>query len=693
MANVPINSLTAETVLAVNSRFELQRNPAQGGESRSATLDEMLLKSGPYIDERQSAVNLLDWSDIDGSDGSTDVSASVQAWQDTARATGRVAIAPARILGLATAISIKAPTIGTGGRTGYGTGDATQFSTTFKNIGINNPVTPMLLIDNTSDFYNRSMVKGIVIDGNYLAATRQCLGLYANGELGVGSVEMFQFEDIFALRCFTGLRIFGWTGLLRNCSASANREFGLNLIMSNAVTVQGGRLNAGVSGAWGARVQGANAGGVGSANAVKFIGVTFQSDLNASNGLDVTEEIHDCSVDSCYFEKHSGGVSGADHTANDFPTANTFHIRVGVRSRDGGVRTVDGTSAERAAWNFGIDNCLFTGGSGETSAYKGRRVYFGNVQGVKLNADFQNARLEVSDECLDISGAVTGQVDSVLNGDGSYLKSYNYGHVAIDSTGSMGRAARSFIPNPNNHGAASGKVRGYQLSYRHTSITIANETTVTRDGIQSLKIIRAGDSTTSVGRGWYARPYGQHALGLNNKTVFFTGWMYIPNMGQYVANTGGPSFGFYSNGNIYAYALGSAGMPYIRVDRWFRFCVWHKLTSAGGYWGPYIAPLSYGSNPGAVDHHVFVSDLALFVNPPSFTDIMAGRYSFAGEAGRIEGSAFVADDSAAPTSTELHHEVGDKVYNSAPAAGGNVGWVCTTAGAPGTWKQFGAIEA
>jgi hypothetical protein len=38
-------------------------------------------------------------------------------------------------------------------------------------------------------------------------------------------------------------------------------------------------------------------------------------------------------------------------------------------------------------------------------------------------------------------------------------------------------------------------------------------------------------------------------------------------------------------------------------------------------------------------------------------------------------------------------EVGDKVYNSAPAAGGYIGWVCTAAGTPGTWKTFGAITA
>lgn len=40
-------------------------------------------------------------------------------------------------------------------------------------------------------------------------------------------------------------------------------------------------------------------------------------------------------------------------------------------------------------------------------------------------------------------------------------------------------------------------------------------------------------------------------------------------------------------------------------------------------------------------------------------------------------------------------KVGDIVWNTVPAAGGAsyVGWVCTTAGTPGTFKGFGLIEA
>lgn len=43
--------------------------------------------------------------------------------------------------------------------------------------------------------------------------------------------------------------------------------------------------------------------------------------------------------------------------------------------------------------------------------------------------------------------------------------------------------------------------------------------------------------------------------------------------------------------------------------------------------------------------------------------------------------------------TEGTWGVGDRVYNTAPTASGYIGWVCVTAGTPGTWKGFGTIQA
>jgi hypothetical protein len=47
--------------------------------------------------------------------------------------------------------------------------------------------------------------------------------------------------------------------------------------------------------------------------------------------------------------------------------------------------------------------------------------------------------------------------------------------------------------------------------------------------------------------------------------------------------------------------------------------------------------------------------------------------------------------SSAPVSGD--YIIGDIVWNTSPVAGGTIGFVCTTAGTPGTWKTFGAISA
>lgn len=55
-----------------------------------------------------------------------------------------------------------------------------------------------------------------------------------------------------------------------------------------------------------------------------------------------------------------------------------------------------------------------------------------------------------------------------------------------------------------------------------------------------------------------------------------------------------------------------------------------------------------------------------------------------------QGIKGVGTRAAAPSSGA--HVVGEVVLNADPIAGGKVGWVCITAGTPGTWKAFGAID-
>jgi hypothetical protein len=65
----------------------------------------------------------------------------------------------------------------------------------------------------------------------------------------------------------------------------------------------------------------------------------------------------------------------------------------------------------------------------------------------------------------------------------------------------------------------------------------------------------------------------------------------------------------------------------------------------------------------------------------------------------IEAVAVVTGGVAMPFDTGLAAPVdgtwalGFIRFNSAPVLGGNVGWICTTGGTPGTWAEFGFISA
>ena len=52
----------------------------------------------------------------------------------------------------------------------------------------------------------------------------------------------------------------------------------------------------------------------------------------------------------------------------------------------------------------------------------------------------------------------------------------------------------------------------------------------------------------------------------------------------------------------------------------------------------------------------------------------------------------IFSDSLAPTTANNAYRVGDICFNNAASAGGPLGWVCTTAGSPGTWTEFGEVN-
>lgn len=95
---------------------------------------------------------------------------------------------------------------------------------------------------------------------------------------------------------------------------------------------------------------------------------------------------------------------------------------------------------------------------------------------------------------------------------------------------------------------------------------------------------------------------------------------------------------------------------------------------------------AFGTDPAGTTFEVYVHAFSISeVNPQQkYTAIAQNRLT-----SRQEGRGRVYM-SAPPTSG--YWAVGEIVWNSAPTAGGYVGWICITAGSPGTWKGFGQIQ-
>jgi hypothetical protein len=79
--------------------------------------------------------------------------------------------------------------------------------------------------------------------------------------------------------------------------------------------------------------------------------------------------------------------------------------------------------------------------------------------------------------------------------------------------------------------------------------------------------------------------------------------------------------------------------------------------------------------------------------PSTVRELAAYEPTTTGAIAALGGAApgpFTPNGTQAPTTGTWAY--GNLFWNSAPTPGGVIGWVCTTAGTPGTWKGWGLIS-
>ena len=117
--------------------------------------------------------------------------------------------------------------------------------------------------------------------------------------------------------------------------------------------------------------------------------------------------------------------------------------------------------------------------------------------------------------------------------------------------------------------------------------------------------------------------------------------------------------------------------------------------------GTMSTPLTYGEEDYTLGFNGFMSvrrfkltgkyaqGYDILPNGSIYEDTYAGNLRYKTQSGSVQE---VSDRKMSAPPTNSTYYVGDKVYNSAPASGSYIGWVCVAGGTPGTWKGFGLIE-
>ena len=123
----------------------------------------------------------------------------------------------------------------------------------------------------------------------------------------------------------------------------------------------------------------------------------------------------------------------------------------------------------------------------------------------------------------------------------------------------------------------------------------------------------------------------------------------------------------------------------IYAGRWYR-AVWVAPGSSTSNLGLIISVNTTGVQLNVCKFQQYTGPATDPTTAAIANAMLAGAYN-----PKIKAQRQFAEFTSVPTSGTW--AVGDIVYHATPAASGNIGWVCTTAGTPGTWKTFGAISA
>jgi hypothetical protein len=606
----------------------------------------------------------------------------------------KVVFIPRGVYQISGTVDAKAPFFGISGFMDRESRTSSEWNTIIKNNSINNG-SAMFRIDTAafSDLAPGMWIKDIKFDGNNL----NTIGIQGRDDIwsDAGVLHNYYLYRVYAEQCSIGLDFYGFLGFFKDCYCKRNTQIGLRMSRNNAGVVTGGeysgmqqgQANYGVEPLpWSMIINASGPGSTQGAGVISLNGTTIEAGTR-NNGLQISEGWNRVSLHSVYMEGYEGG-----------PSTESYIMDIASTDREGNYPGAG--TLEEATSNVIFDNVKYGNGAGGIQypneytspdpkvATLGGKIRYGNILNIEnRTGDSAPRQTIITDKCRFSSLSPIGGSVSVW---GTYNTHFGNLHNVVDQSNQLGTEGTNYILNPNFRGG----IRGFQSAVHGGLLTSEENTTVTRDGISSLKITApVGTSKNNV---ILIYPHGQEYLEKGGLFIWKC-WYYVPNLPDYAAGVAYPIIKnrYNSPTPITSRSSGYTGYNSVlgttyTVGEWNLAHTFMEIPAGATNIGIQMQPW-YPEPDKAIseEHYIYISDLTMVHNPGTTDKFFKGEYTTSPHIGTKIGTAIHIHDSGVPTDPDVSWLVGDIVWNTVPTT--HIGWVCTGSGAPGTWSTFGNI--
>ena len=434
------------------------------------------------------------------------------------------------------------------------------------------------------------------------------------------------------------------------------------------------------------------------ADRVKITGLALEgtstgteSNLPASYGAGVVlYEVQGCEVSGNYFKNCSAPTQAAGAAV----------WLTGARNCGVFDNIIDGSYIGINSDGWITDGISYRNQIRGNIVFNVKHGYYGDFQGAQ-QANHIGDIVESNVFYFFTSSAITVDRATRFSVNGNHITgvkgdaNYDAQGIAVIKGSKYGTINANIIGNCGDNGIVLNDVDGSPV--RYISVTGNSINNCDQDGIQlytCAQISIVGNTITNNGRHGIRSVSGDYprAVAISGNTIYMNSQhgilLYDPQSftlsGNIISRNGQAASNTYDG--VYAGAV-NLTMQGVMIGG----NIFHDANTDGAETQRYAVNVSGAYTGFSFTHNVTSGQVSGALNDSSGgvfkignTDDVSARIL------KISGK-YHHGSTTAPTSGTW--AAGDIVYNIAPSAGGFLGWVCTAAGTPGTWKTFGAISA